>query len=110
MTVTTETRLSVLDRNSRNVAQHFGASLISVVLAKNAKTVFCCHGHKYFGPHQIENEFLRKDRDILVKPFTIIFKEILGIILPFKKGNEKDISPLAYPQISLKSIRENNKK
>ena len=41
----TETRLSVLDRNSKNVAQHSEASHVSVVLAKNAKAGFCCHGH-----------------------------------------------------------------
>ena len=39
----TETRLSVLDRNSKNVAQYLGASHISVVLVKNAKPGFCCH-------------------------------------------------------------------
>ena len=45
VTVTTETRLSVLDGISRNVSQHFEASHVSVVLAKNAQAGFCCQGH-----------------------------------------------------------------
>ena len=37
----TETRLSVLNQISKNVAQYISASNISVVMVKNAKPGFC---------------------------------------------------------------------
>ena len=47
VTVSTETQLNVLDQNSRKVAQYFRASHICIVLVKNAKPGFCCHGHNF---------------------------------------------------------------
>jgi len=43
VTVTTETQPSVLNRNSKNVPQYFGAiATFPFVMVKNAKPGFCC--------------------------------------------------------------------